>query len=90
MYGKILPLLTLAFIVYRIAQGTKKDEMDIYLIHNNRYKLYTEEEELTSNDNLEEMIDDELTDSASDVDLSCFDFVDEPKVSYGQCCFDIN
>ena len=67
MYGKILPLLTLAFIVYRIAQGTKKDEMDIYLIHNNRYKLYTEEE----------MIDDELTDSASDVDLSCFDFVDE-------------
>ena len=80
MFGKILPLLTLAFIVYRIAQGTKKDEMDIYLIHNNRYKLYTEEE----------MIDDELTDSASDVDLSCFDFVDEPKVSYGQCCFDLN
>ena len=77
MFGKILPLLTFAFIVYRIAQGTKKDEMDIYLIHNNRYKLYTEEEELTSHDDLEEMIDDELTDSASDVDLSCFDFVDE-------------
>jgi len=77
MFGKILPLLTFAFIVYRIAQGTKKDEMDIYLIHNNRYKLFTEEEELTSHDDLEEMIDDELTDSASDVDLSCFDFVDE-------------
>ena len=64
MYGKILPLLTLAYITYRYARRSKKYylHLDLAFINpNDRYNFFTEENE--SEDEFEQMITEEEMES---------------------------
>ena len=70
MYGKLLPLLTLACVIYRMVQNAKNKEMNIEFISSERYKLYVEEDEEDEEElscyEMGEMITDEMYYSTDD------------------------
>lgn len=86
MIGKFLPLLTLTFVLYRIAQRGKQEEMKMELITNERYKHWSVEE-LSEDDeeeqeecyqkrmccyDIDEMMSDDLCGDTSDEEMKWF------------------